>query len=169
MRKWILVAVALVLVVSVPVTVMATGATHVKPNAFSGSGDVTSQVFSGRDNQSLTTTSKTWTDVNNMSVGPICALGAVTATITVNVKGARAGFRVLSDHGATLAPGQAFVQATNGGTDGTMYSIMFETNASTFEASDSHEYAVQWRSTGGSTTLQSGSIVVQYGDPGTCV
>ena len=41
MRKWLLVAVALVLVVSVPVTVMATGATHVKPNAFSGSGDVT--------------------------------------------------------------------------------------------------------------------------------
>jgi hypothetical protein len=169
MRKWFLVAVALVLVVAVPMTVMATGATHVKPNAFSGSGEVTNQAFSGRDNQSLTTASKAWTDVNNMAIGPICALGAVTATITVNVKGARAGFRVLSDHGATLSPGEGFVQGTNAGADGTMYSITFETNASTFEASDGHEYAVQWRSTGGSTTLLNGSIVVQYGDPGTCV
>ena len=103
-----------------------------------------------------------------MSIGPICALGAVTATITVNVKGARAGFRVLSDHGATLSPARASSRAPNGGADGTMYSITFETNASTFEGSDGHEYAVQWRSTGGSTTLLNGSIVVQYGDPGTC-
>jgi hypothetical protein len=168
MRKWILITAALVLIVMLPVTVMATGAKQVEPNAFSGSGDVTSQVFSGRDN-STSTSSKAWTDLNNMAVGPICALGAVTATVTVNVKGARAGFRVLSDHGATLKPGEGFVQGTNGGADGTMYSITFETNASTFEGSDGHEYAVQWRSTGGSTTLLTGSLVVQYGDPGTCV
>jgi hypothetical protein len=169
MRKWLLVAVALVLLVSVPVTVMATGATQVKPDAFSGSGELTSQAFSGRDSQPISTSSKAWTDLNNMSVGPICALGAVSATVTVVVTGARAGFRVLIDGGAILQPGQAFNQGTNNGADTTMYSFTFETNASTFEASDSHAFTVQWRSTGGSTTLQSGSLLVQYGDPGTCV
>ena len=169
MRKWLLMAVALVLVVSVPVTVMATGATHVKPNAFSGSGDLTSQAFSGRDSSPISTSSKVWTDLNNMSVGPICALGAVSATVTVVVTGARAGFRVQIDGGAVLQPGQAFNQGTNNGADTTMYSFTFETNASTFEASDSHAFTVQWRSTGGSTTLLSGSLLVQYGDPGTCV
>jgi hypothetical protein len=169
MRKWLLGVVALVLVVLVPVTVMATGATHVKPNAFNGSGDLTSQAFSGRDSSSISTSSKAWTDLNNMSVGPICALGAVSATVTVVVTGARAGFRVLIDGGAILQPGQAFNQATGAGGNSDMFSFTFVTNASTFEASDSHAFTVQWRSTGGSTTLQSGSLLVQYGDPGTCV
>jgi hypothetical protein len=168
MRKWILVAVALVLVVSVPVTVMATGATHVKPDAFSGSGDVTSQAFSGRDSQPLSTSSKAWQDINNMSVGPICALGAVSVDLTVDITGSRAGFRVLIDGGAILQPGQAFSQSSGAGANSDMFSYTFVTNASTFEASDAHTFSVQWRSTGGKATLESGSILVQFGDPGTC-
>ena len=167
MRKGFLIGVAVALVVSVPVAVMATGA-RVKPNAFSGSGEVTNQAFSARTSQSLTTASKAWQDLNNMTVS-VCAFGAVTATVTVNVNGARAGFRALIDGGATLAPGVAFVQGTGAGADTTTYSFTLETNASTFEGSDGHSINVQWRSTGGATTLESASIVVQYGDPGTCV
>jgi hypothetical protein len=169
MRKGFFIGVAVALVVSVPVTVMATGANHVKPAVFTGSGDLTNQAFSARINTAIFTASRAWQDVNNMSIGPICAFGAVTATVTVTVDGARAGFRVLIDGGATLAPGAAFVRGTGGGTDATTSSFTLETNASTFEGSDSHAFNVQWRSTGGATTLENGSIVVQYGDPHTCI
>jgi hypothetical protein len=167
MRKGFVMGVAVALVVMVPVAVMATGG-KVKPAVFSGSGDLTNQAFSARTEQALTTSSKAWQDLNNMTV-TVCAIGAVTATVTVTVKGARSGFRALIDSGAQLAPAPAFVQGTNGGADGTTYSFNFETNASTFEASDSHAISVQWRSTGGKATLETASIVVQYGDPGTCV
>jgi hypothetical protein len=168
MRKWLLVGVAVLLVVSVPVAVMATGSKPVKPLAFTGSGDLTSQAFSARVNP-ITTPGKTWTDVPQMIIGPICALGAVTATLSVSVTGARAGYRVLIDSGAPLYPGAAFVQGVAAGATQTGTSYTFEINASTFEGSDSHTFSVQWRSTGGPTTLDYGSVVVQYGDPGTCV
>jgi hypothetical protein len=168
MRKWFLVGVVLLLVVSVPVAVMATGSSPVKPAPVTGSGDLTSQAFSARVNP-ITIPGKTWTDLPNMSIGPICAFGAVTATLSVSVTGARAGYRVLIDSGAPLYPGAAFIQGLDAGATETAYSYSFEINAGTFEGSDAHTFSVQWRSTGGSTTLENGSVVVQYGDPGTCV
>jgi hypothetical protein len=168
MRKWFLVGVALLLVVSVPVAVMASGSRPLKPTAVTGSGDLTSQAFSARVNP-ITISGKTWIDLPQMTIGPICALGAVTATISVSVTGARAGYRVLIDGGAPLHPGATFVQGLDAGATQTGYSYSFEINASTFEGSDAHTFSVQWRSTGGSTTLANGSVVVQYGDPGTCV
>src|SRR5438132_9399412 len=109
MRKWFLVGVVLLLVVSVPVAVMATGSRPVKLAPITGSGDLTSQAFSARVHP-ISIPGKTWTDLPNMSIGPICALGAVTATLSVSVTGARAGYRVLIDSGAPLYPGAAFVQ-----------------------------------------------------------
>jgi hypothetical protein len=158
MRKWLVAAVVL-LVVSIPIAVLAVSG---------GPTPLDHQAYRARVNQSITTSSGVWTDIKGFSVGPVCAQGAVSVTVSVSVTGARAGFRVVIDDGAPLDPGPAYVKGSSDGTDS--FSYTFATTAEPFEASDSHAFEVQWRrSAGGSTTLDHGSAVLLYHDPGTCV
>jgi hypothetical protein len=157
MRKWLVAAVA-VLVVSIPIAVLAVSG---------GPSPLDHQAYAARVNTPISTSSGVWTDIKNLTVGPVCAQGAVSVTISVSVTGARTGFRVLLDGGGPFDPGPAYVRGTSDGTDS--FSYTFSTTAQSFEGSDGHAFNVQWRrSAAGTATLDHGSAVALYHNPGTC-
>jgi hypothetical protein len=157
MRKWLVAAVA-VLVVSIPIAVLAVSG---------GPSPLDHQAYVARVNTPISTSSGVWQDIKNLAVGPVCSQGVVSVTISVSVTGARTGFRVLIDDAGPLDPGPAYVKGTSDGTDS--FSYTFSTVAEPFEANDGHSYNVQWRRSGsGTATLDHGSAVALYHDPGTC-
>ena len=113
----------------------------------------------------VSTSTSAWTDVPGMTVGPICAAGGVSATLSVNLKGAQAGFRVQVDSGATMRPGPAYWHAT---TDSNAFSFTFVSLVGEFEGSASHAFNLQWRAPSGTAQMLRGDLRLIYLDPGTC-
>lgn len=156
MRRWMVFAVAVGLIVAVPLTVAA----------------VTLHKGSRLDHQraktqvaAASTSSKRWITIPDLHNVDVCALGEVSATLSVDVTGAPADFRVLVDGGPLMVPHPAHFDP-KGGT--TSFSFTYVIHVTTFEASDSHLFDVQWRSpTGRVATLKSGDVNLLF-HVGTC-
>lgn len=95
---------------------------------------------------SVTTSSTTWRNVSGLSLTR-CTLNQVTAILSVTVSGGPVGFRVIIDGvpEAPMRPGSArFVP------DGPeSFSYTFVARTAPFEADDTHQFTVQWRSPSG--------------------
>jgi hypothetical protein len=149
-RRWVVVLALLALVV-IPATVWA-----LSSGRYDGKLDRQRAKFR---TDSITTSSTTWQDVPVLSVN-ICSLNEVSATLSVNLSGARAGFRIVGEQGNVAEPG-AIAFIPSGGVES--FSYTFVTSTGTFEADDRHTLTVQWRSsTGAPVTLGRGDLNVLY-------
>jgi hypothetical protein len=155
MRRWLVPISVVVLIVAIPLAVFAAN------NA--GDGPLNAQGWRSRTS-SISTTSTTFQNVPAMSI-LTCSLGPVAVTFSGSTAGTQAGFQVTIDEGGTMLPGAAYFQAQTGLN---AFSYTFVGNVSTFEGSDGHTFTLQWRSTGGTTTLLRADIVAQFNDPQTC-
>ena len=150
MRKILVTAVAVAIAVGVPTGVLA--ATSANTSAL----DLQASKWTTTTQQATTTT---WRSVTGLGL-TVCALGQVTATLSVEVNGAPASFRIREDGGPIIAPGAVrFVPAG----DHDSFSFTFLANAAPFEANDNHGFGVEWRSaTGQQTTLERATFNLQY-------
>lgn len=150
MRKILAVAGALAIAVGVPTGVLA--ATGGNASAL----DLQASKWTTTTQQATTTT---WRSVTGLGL-TVCALGQVTATLSVEVNGAPASFRIREDGGPIIAPGAVrFVPAG----DHDSFSFTFLANAAPFEANDNHGFGVEWRSaTGQQATLERATLNLQY-------
>jgi hypothetical protein len=149
MRKGIIVAAAVTVLVAVPLVVMA---------ATGGAGSrLDHQRFTWRTGD-LTTTSKTLRNVPGLNM-LVCARGAVSAHVSVTAEGAPFALTVRMDDGPQLRPGT--VQFAGGRNDSTAYTWV--RGVGPFEANDNHAFAVQWKSvTGGPVTLHKATFDLLY-------
>lgn len=147
MRRWMVSAVVVGSIVAVPLTVAA----------------VTLHNGSPLDHQraktqvrAASTSSTRWITVPDLHNLDVCAVGEVSATLSVNVTGAPSEFRVLVDGGPLMVPHRVHFNPRNGTTS---FSFTFVIHVTTFEGSDGHLFDVQWRApNGGVTTLRSGNV-----------
>jgi hypothetical protein len=103
-----------------------------------------------------TTSSTRWMPVPGLDQLDICAIGQVTATISVVESGGTADFRLQFDGGPTMGP--AFARFDPHGATSS-FSFSFAAKMGRFEGSDGHLFTVQWRSPGGvATTLKRGDL-----------
>jgi hypothetical protein len=150
-RSWV-VFLVLVTAVAIPVAVWAAVA-----NRYDGNLDRQRARYR---TTSLTTSSTAWHSVPMLSV-TICAINEVSATVSVNLSGARARFRVVGEQGNVIKPGPADFAPRGTATES--FSYTFVTSVGTFEADDRHSLTVQWRSpTGAAVTLTRGDFNVLY-------
>jgi len=148
-RKWVVLLVVIT-AVAIPVAVWAAVA-----NRYDGNVDRQRARYR---TTSLTTSSAAWHSIPMFNV-TICAINEVSATISVNLTGARARFRVVGEQGNVIRPGPA--EFAPRGTES--FSYTFVTSVGTFEADDRHSLTVQWRSpTGSPVTLTRGDFNVLY-------
>lgn len=132
--------------------------------ALAANGSVSSQLDlqAGKAvSQAASTSSASFANLPGLAGLPVCAIGQVTVTVSVETDGARpVGLRVLVDDGATVQPGPVrLVPAGQHDSE----SFTFVASVGTFEANDNHVLDVQWRSpAGGTVTLERGSVVAQY-------
>jgi hypothetical protein len=150
MRKILVAAAAAAVVVGVPAVALA------------ATGGNTSAVDLQASRQTTTTqhaATTAWRSVPGLGL-TICALHQVTATLSVELTGAPASFRIREDGGPVIAPGAVrFVPAG----DHDSVSFTFLANAAPFEANDNHGFSVEWRSaTGAQTTLERATVNLQY-------
>jgi len=151
MRKILIPIVAAAVVLAVPAAVLA---------ASGGASSALDLQASKSTTSAATTSSKTFHTVPGLSGLTICALNQVTATLSVELSGAPAGFQIRVDGGGTMSPGAIrFVPA--GPHDSV--SFTFVDSVSPFEANDNHSFDVEWRSpTGAATALERGTFNLQY-------
>jgi hypothetical protein len=150
MRKILVAAVALAIAVGVPTVVLA---------ATSGNTSALDLQASKWTTTSQQATGTTWRSVTGLGL-TICALHQVTATLSVELNGASASFRIRQDGGPIIAPGAVrFVPA--GPHDSSAFTFL--ANAAPFEANDNHSFDVEWRTpTGQQTTLERATFNLQY-------
>jgi hypothetical protein len=149
-RKWVVLLVLLA-VVAVPVAVWAA----VTTGRYDGNVDRQRAKFR---KASITTSSTAWHNVPVLSV-TICAINEVSATLSANLSGARARFRVVGEQGNVIQPGPA--EFAPSGVES--FSYTYVTSVGTFEADDRHSLQVQWRSpTGAAVTMTRGDLNVLY-------
>jgi hypothetical protein len=151
MRRILIIIVAVVVALGVPTVVLA---------ATGGSSSSLDQQASRFTTNTVTTSSRTFQPVPGLSGLNVCALHQVTATLSVELNGAPAGFQIRIDGGGTMQPGAVrFVPA--GPHDS--FSFTFTNSVGPFEANDHHEFDVEWRSpTGAPSTLERGTFNLQY-------
>jgi hypothetical protein len=151
MRKVLVAGLVAVFIVAVPTAVMA--ATGV----FSSSVDLQASKWT---TTTATTSSTAFRPIANLSGRNICALNQVTATLSVELNGAAAGFHIRVDGGPLMRPGAVrFVPA--GPHDS--FSFTFVLSVSPFENNDHHSFSVEFRSPSGkATTLEQGTLNLQY-------
>jgi hypothetical protein len=151
MRKMIVLVVAAAGVLGIPAAVLAA------TGGASSSLDLQASRFT---TSTATTSSKTFHTVPGLSGLTICALHQVTATLSVQLNGAPAGFQIRVDAGGTMQPG-AIRLVPAGAHDS--FSFTFVNSVGPFEADDRHLFDVEWRSpTGAATTLERGTVNLQY-------
>jgi len=152
MRKMIVLVAAAAGVLGVPAAVLAAS------GGASSSLDLQASRFT---TSTATTSSKTFHSIPGLSELTICALHQVTATLSVQLSGAPAGLQVRVDGGGTMQPG-AIRLVPAGAHDS--FSFTFVNGVGPFEADDHHSFDVEWRSpTGAATTLERGTVNLQYG------
>jgi hypothetical protein len=107
------------------------------------------------------TSSGTMTNVPGLAGLNVCALGQVTAVVSVEVDGARpVGVQVLVDGGPAAQPGAVRLVPAGAHDSG---SFTFTQTVAPFEANDHHTFDLQWRSpNGGKIILERGSVVLLY-------
>jgi hypothetical protein len=151
MRRTFIIFLAAVAVLGLPAAVLAAS------GGFSSSMDLQASKFT---TTTATTSSKTFRPVPGLSGLTVCALQQVTATLSVELNGAPAGFQIRVDGGGTMSPGAIrFVPA--GPHDS--FSFTFVRSVGPFEANDNHSFDVEWRSpSGAATTLERGTFNLQY-------
>ncbi len=151
MRKVLIVGLALAFIVGVPTAVMAAS------GVFSSSLDLQASKWS---TTTATTSSTTFKTIPALSGLNICALNQVTATLSVELNGAPAGFQIRVDGDGLIQPGT--VRFDPAGPHDS-FSFTFVMSASPFENNDHHAFNVEWRSpTGRTTTLDRGTLILQY-------
>ena len=151
MRKRLVIAAALVVLVAIPAVVIAASGTF---------GSALDRQAAKWTTTPATTSSTAWRNVPRLSLTR-CTLNQVTAEISVTVRGAPVSFRAVIDGvpEAPMRPGPArFVP------DGTeSFSYTFVHRTAPFEADDTHRFDVQWRSpTGAAVTLRRGALNLLY-------
>ena len=151
MRKVLIPILAVAVVLGVPAAVLA---------ASGGSSSSLDLQASKVTTTTATTSSRTFHPIPGLSGLNICALHQVTATLSVELTRAPAGFQVRVDGGGTMSPGAIrFVPAGPHGS----FSFTFVRGVGPFEANDHHAFDVEWRSpTGAATTLERGTFNLQY-------
>jgi hypothetical protein len=151
MRKMLIIILAVAVVLGVPTAVQAAS------GGASSSLDLQASKFT---TTTATTSSKTFHAIPGLSGLNICALHQVTATLSVELNGAPAGFQIRIIGDGTMQPGAVrFVPA--GPHDS--FSFTFVNSVGPFEADDHHAFDVEWRSpTGAATTLERGTFNLQY-------
>jgi len=151
MRKVLIPILAAAVVLGVPAAVLA---------ASGGASSSLDLQASKVTTSTASTASRTFHPVPGLSGLNICALHQVTATLSVELTGAPAGFQVRVDGGGTMPPGAIrFVPA--GPHDS--FSFTFVRGVGPFEANDHHVFDVEWRSpAGAATTLERGTFNLQY-------
>jgi hypothetical protein len=151
MRKILIVILAAAVVLGVPAVVLAaSGGTN-------SSLDLQRSRFT---TTTATTSSRTFQPIPGLSGLNICALNQVTATLSVELNGAPAGFQIRIDGGGTMQPGA--VRLVPAGPHDS-FSFTFVNSVAPFEANDNHSFDVEWRSpTGAATTLERGTFNLQY-------
>jgi hypothetical protein len=151
MRKILIVILAAAVVLGVPAVVLAaSGGTN-------SSLDLQRSRFT---TTTATTSSRTFQPIPGLSGLNICALNQVTATLSVELNGAPAGFQIRIDGAGTMQPGA--VRLVPAGPHDS-FSFTFVNSVAPFEANDNHSFDVEWRSpTGTATTLERGTFNLQY-------
>jgi hypothetical protein len=151
MRKILIVILAAAVVLGVPAVVLAaSGGTN-------SSLDLQRSRFT---TTTATTSSRTFQPIPGLSGLNICALNQVTATLSVELNGAPAGFQIRIDAAGTMQPGA--VRLVPAGPHDS-FSFTFVNSVAPFEANDNHSFDVEWRSpTGAATTLERGTFNLQY-------
>jgi hypothetical protein len=151
MRKILIVILAAAVVLGVPAVVLAaSGGTN-------SSLDLQRSKFT---TTTATTSSRTFQPIPGLSGLNICALKQVTATLSVELNGAPAGFQIRIDAAGTMQPGA--VRLVPAGPHDS-FSFTFVNSVAPFEANDNHSFDVEWRSpTGSATTLERGTFNLQY-------
>jgi hypothetical protein len=149
--------VAVAVAVGIPTAVMASSGGFV-----TGSLDTQEAVFT--TTTQTVTSSKTWVEINGLHISsPVCARAEIAATLSVQLTGAPAGFRIqnLDDvPNLFMQPGEIrFVPA--GSLDSA--SFTFVANLAPITGSDAHNFSVQWHSaTGKPVTLTKATVNLQY-------
>jgi hypothetical protein len=147
MRKWLAPAAALAIVAVVPATVWAVTLNNGTPLDHQRARVRSAEV---------STSDTGWTAVPGLGQLDVCAVGQVSATLSVVQSGAAADFRVGVDGGPVMRPRFARFDP-GGGMNGFSFTFVFR--AGTFEGSDGHLFAVEWRSpSGAATTLKRGDV-----------
>lgn len=151
MRKILIVILAAAVFLGVPAVVLAaSGGTN-------SSLDLQRSRFT---TTTATTSSRTFQPIPGLSGLNICALNQVTATLSVELNGAPAGFQIRIDGAGTMQPGA--VRLVPAGPHDS-FSFTFVNSVAPFEANDNHSFDVEWRSpTGTATTLERGTFNLQY-------
>ncbi len=112
-----------------------------------------------------TTSSLEWAPVPGLASTLVCAKGTVSATLSVNLTGAPASFRLRIDGGGLMEPELAHFDP---GAGTRSFSYTFATKVGTWEGSDGHSFDLEWRSPSGApTTLKRGDLVLLFGE-GSC-
>ena len=151
MRKILIVIVAAAVVLGVPAVVLA---------ASGGANSSLDLQRSRFTTTTATTSSRTFQPIPGLSGLNICALNQVTATLSVELNGAPAGFQIRIDAAGTMQPG-AVRLVPAGPHDSFSFTVV--NNVAPFEANDNHSFDVEWRSpTGTATTLERGTFNLQY-------
>jgi hypothetical protein len=108
-----------------------------------------------------TTSSTDWTPVPGLASTLVCARGTVSATLTANLTGAPAQFRIHIDGGGLMAPELAHFDPTGGNRT---FSATFVAKVGTFEGSDGHSFDLEWRSPSGQpVTFKRGALDLLFG------
>ena len=151
MRKILIVILAAAVVLGVPAVVLA---------ASGGANSSLDLQRSRFTTTTATTSSRTFQPIPGLSGLNICALNQVTATLSVEINGAPAGFQIRIDAAGTMQPGA--VRLVPAGPHDS-FSFTFVNSVAPFEANDNHSFDVEWRSpTGTATTLERGTFNLQY-------
>jgi hypothetical protein len=110
--------------------------------------------------QATTISNTSFTPVVSLSHLRICTLNQLTATLSVELNGSPAGFRILMDRRIVMHPGR--VRFDPAGVHDS-FSFTFETEVKSFRGKDLHAISVEWRSPFGQpVTLERGTIVLNY-------
>jgi hypothetical protein len=152
MRKTVVALVVVGLVVSVPLTVIAVTVRN---------GSRVDRQRSAVRSTPTSTSSTEWVDVPGLKGLDVCAKGQMSATVSLELTGAPVDVRVqFDDIPLPLKPRFAHVDP-NGGT--TAFSFTFVGRMLASEGSDGHLFDVQWRSSGGTVTLERGNVNLLFG------
>ena len=127
------------------------------------SGPTVNQQSSEWTAREVTTANGRFSSVPNLGRLEVCASGEVSVTISVELNGAPAGFRVLIDRRQVMEPGAVrFVPA--GARDS--FSFTFVQNLNSLAGLDLHALQVQWRAPCRiATSMERATVYVQYRHP----
>ena len=151
MRRVLIIGAALGFAAGVPLVAMA---------ASGGSSSSLNLQSSRWTTTAAATSSSRFQAVPQLSGSNICAANQVTATLSVELSGAAAGFQVRVDGGAVMQPGAVrFIPVV----PHQSFSFTWVMTVSTFEGNDHHVFDVEWRSPNvQQTKLERATVNLQY-------